>query len=305
MTQSFLFHRHSRYFKISLALIVFTLLLYAVHDEPGFPNGGTWLGYALGGIGTALTLWLMWFGARKRSYHSSVGTLHGWLSAHVHLGIALVFVVTLHAGFQFGWNIHTLAYVLMMLAVVSGSYGVFAYLRYPQLISKNEAGVTRDIMLREIFDLERECLFLSDGLHEEVHQVLVHAIDHTTLGGSLWQRLMPVETQRDKRKTRQVLLALKKRHEDEPRMDEEYDPNYDATMFIIADRITHTANIEKVERMRRLLELLGRRNILVKRLRLSIRYQTLMELWLAVHVPLSFALLAAIIVHVVTVFLYW
>ena len=40
---------------------------------------------------------------------------------------ALIVIATLHTGFQFGWNVHTLAYVLMMLVILSGMFGIAAY----------------------------------------------------------------------------------------------------------------------------------------------------------------------------------
>jgi hypothetical protein len=35
------------------------------------------------------------------------------------------------------------------------------------------------------------------------------------------------------------------------------------------------------------------------------RYKAVLDLWLYIHVPLSVALLAALTIHVVSVFLYW
>ena len=40
-------------------------------------------------------------------------------------------MATLHAAFQVGWNVHTLAYVLMLLVIASGIYGVVNYARLP------------------------------------------------------------------------------------------------------------------------------------------------------------------------------
>ena len=37
----------------------------------------------------------------------------------------------------------------------------------------------------------------------------------------------------------------------------------------------------------------------------DLQVQALMEVWLYVHVPLSIALLAALVAHVVSVFFYW
>ena len=54
-------------------------------------------------------------------------SLKAWVSAHVYLGLAVMVVATLHSGFQFGWNIHTRAYGLMVLVVVSGLCGITVY----------------------------------------------------------------------------------------------------------------------------------------------------------------------------------
>ena len=40
-----------------------------------------------------LIVWLMFFGMRKRRYMNNIGTLRGWLSAHIYLGTSLILVV--------------------------------------------------------------------------------------------------------------------------------------------------------------------------------------------------------------------
>jgi len=77
----FLTYAKGRYLKLTLWLVALTLLVYIFH-QPGQPaNGGTWYGYTLGTISAVLILWLMYFGRRKRDYHSTLGTVKGWLSA--------------------------------------------------------------------------------------------------------------------------------------------------------------------------------------------------------------------------------
>jgi len=147
MQESILAYRRLRYLWVASALAAIAIIAYAFHAPSEPPNGGTWLGYTLGGIGAALILVLAAFGRRKRAYSSRLGSVQGWLSAHVYLGIALVVIVTLHAGFQFGWNVHTLSYVLTCVVVGSGVVGVWFYLRYPGLMSQNRAAQTREQML--------------------------------------------------------------------------------------------------------------------------------------------------------------
>src|SRR5262249_38633310 len=127
MHDSILTHAKSRYLWISVALMGAGLIAYVWHDPGGPPNGGTWLGYTLGTIAALLIVWLMFFGVRKRSYLGNVGTLRGWLSAHIYLGTALILIVLLHAGFQFAWNLHTFTFVLMLVVIFSGFFGVYVY----------------------------------------------------------------------------------------------------------------------------------------------------------------------------------
>jgi hypothetical protein len=63
-----------------------------------------------------------------------------------------------HSGFQVGWNVHTLALVLMLIVIFSGFFGVYAYLRYPTLMTRNRQDATRDAMLEEIAELDQHAL---------------------------------------------------------------------------------------------------------------------------------------------------
>ena len=123
MYQSIANYRNARYFWVATALSIASSLAYYWHQPINSPNGGTWLGYTLGTIGALLIVWLMLLGIRKRNYRSNLGTVQGWTSAHVYLGTALLIVATLHCGLQFGYNIHTFAYVLMVMVIFSGFFG--------------------------------------------------------------------------------------------------------------------------------------------------------------------------------------
>ncbi|MGD8828846.1 MAG: hypothetical protein PVG21_09100, partial [Gammaproteobacteria bacterium] len=150
MNPSFLTYRKFLYLKLALLLVVAAATAYALDSPLSGRNGGTPLGYILGTIGALIILWLLWYGIRKRQFHSSDGTVKGWLSAHVYFGIALVIIATLHCAFQFGFNIHTLAYGLMVAVVLSGFYGIYAYARYPRAMTENRANMSPQAMLREV-----------------------------------------------------------------------------------------------------------------------------------------------------------
>ena len=169
MHTSILLFRNFRYLKISVAILAVSILAYAIHDPLGKPNGGTWLGYTLGGFAAVLIVWLAWFGVRKRQYGVGKLLLEDWASAHVYLGLSLLVIATLHSGFQFGINIHTLAYALMVLVIGSGAFGLYAYMRYPRLRSvKRGAGALGDVW-ELVAGMSRDCFEIARDLPDEVY----------------------------------------------------------------------------------------------------------------------------------------
>jgi len=180
-----------RYGRGALVLTLLTLALYTsqLFDTPQPPNGGTWQGYVLGTVGALLIVWLSCLGIRKRSYATRLGTVQGWTSAHVWLGFALLVVATLHSAAQFGWNVHTLAYVLMCLVVVSGVYGLYAYSHMPSRLSENSAGKGRDAWLAELGELDDSIEDAARSCNAEVQAMALSALERTRLGGGLWAQL--------------------------------------------------------------------------------------------------------------------
>jgi len=53
------------------------------------------------------------------------------------------------------------------------------------------------------------------------------------------------------------------------------------------------------------VKLLQRKGAVLERIRQQMRIRALLEVWLYVHVPLTFALIAALAAHIVSVFFYW
>ncbi len=276
MHESVLIYRGSRYLKLALALVAVAIVAYIVDTPAGVPNGGTWLGYTLGTIGAVLIVWLMWFGVRKRTFAPGHVKLEDWLSAHVYLGLALIVVATLHTGFQFGLNVHTLAYALMMLVILSGVFGLYSYIRYPKEMTENRRGSSLDEMLQEIADLDQECRDLGVKLSDEINAAVVDAGQNSRVGGGLMRQLSG------------------------------HDPSC-ATAAAIArvEALAQTVADEDTAHVRRLISRLSRKSELLQRARLDVRLMALMQVWLYVHVPITIALVAALIAHIIAVFYYW
>jgi hypothetical protein len=265
-----------RWLKLAIALAAAAGLAYLWHDPPVRPYGGTWLGYALGTIGAVLILWLTAYGVRKRSYRSNVGTVQGWLSAHVYLGIALVVVATLHTGFQVGWNVHTLAYVLTLLVVASGFYGVFMYLRVPRAMTENLGEETLESIVLRIGDIDREMREQGMSLPDDLFALVERSAGQTRLGGSAWRLLSGQDSGCATAAAVREWPALARRL---------------------------TGDVAKLDK--EVFALMLRKNELLGRARRDLRHKALLDLWLYVHVPLALALLAALAAHVISVFIYW
>ena len=289
MQTSILAYQKRRYLWAALALTFVTVTAYWVHDPQEPPNGGTLLGYILGTIGALMIVCLTWFGVRKRRYNSTAGTLQGWLSAHVYFGIALFVVVLLHAGFQVGWNIHTLAFALMTLVIASGLYGVFVYMKYPERMSDNRDGASRSELLDQLEDIDRRSRRVAENMPSEYRDFANSGIQRTELGSTLWQRL---------------------RNEDRSRIQLPHDsatvpnPGQEAAMDWLAEQQSRAA-ADSAATIAELSALLRNKRKLLRQVGVDLKLQAGIELWLYAHVPLTAALLVALIGHIVIVFLYW
>ena len=274
--RSILEYAQFRWFKVAIALSIAASAAYLWHDPALKPHGGTWLGYTLGTIGALLILWLLWYGVRKRSYRSTSGTVQGWLSAHVYLGVALVVVVTLHTGFELGWNVHTLAYVLMLAVVGTGLYGVTLYLRVPRAMTENLGVETLDAILLKVADIDAEMRERALSLPDALFALVDRSVAGTRLGGSL-RRLMSAR-----------------------------DPGCPTAAAIAAwGAAAQPLSGEAAKLGKDVYGLLLRKQQLLEQARRDLRHKALLDLWLYFHVPLAFMLLAALAAHVVAVFIYW
>ena len=223
--------------------------------------------------------------------------MQGWLSAHVYLGSALIVIATLHAGMQFGWNVHTLAYALTCLVVASGFAGVWLYLRYPEQMSRNRAAQTREQMLAELADLDRLCARQAAALGGDFPDVIMSGRDRTMLGGSAWALLAG----RDRSSVLLPSPAAVGRGQQRGLAN----PSQTRLLDWLGAELAESTDGERTRQIHELMSLVGARRGLLDRLRRDAQIRAWLEAWLYLHIPATFALIAALIAHIVTVFLYW
>ena len=287
--RNLLLFRGARYLWWSLVLLIVSTVLYETQGRVQPPNGGTWQGYVLGTIGALLIVWLTFLGVRKRSYKTTLGTVQGWTSAHVYLGTALLIIATLHTGFQVGWNLHTLAYALMIVVIASGFFGLFSYLNHPVLISKNREGGGRAELFAELFELDKQARSLAQKCAPEVGLAVASSIERTTLGGGVYAQLFSGD---DSFFVRGAGAPVR-------------NADQQAVIDFVAERLPRAQKGIEAANLQQLIVLLCRRQAVLRRIRRDIRLRGWLKIWLYFHVPVTFALLVALVVHIVSTFVYW
>ncbi|WP_173425732.1 hypothetical protein [Aurantiacibacter marinus] len=268
---SFLKHRRWRWAKIATVLSIVAIASYLLVDVTPRHNGGSWYGYTLGTIGALLILWLSMLGVRKRNMSEGRWSLKAWTSAHVYLGLALVVIATLHTGFQLGWNVHTLAWALMLVVVISGIYGISAYAALPKEISSNRRQMTKGDMLEALAAIDRQLESAAQPLARDEADLVIGALEQDPFDFGIGARLSG-----QYRRCR-TIAALKQLNATAP----------------------HEAPVEKVA------SLLRKRRAQLEQIRRQMRLRALLDIWLYVHVPVTIALIAALTAHIVSVFYYW
>jgi hypothetical protein len=293
--QSLLLYRSARYFWWAVLLSLGSVALYLTPTGLSSRSGNTWQGYVLGSLGLALILWLTALGIRKRSYRSTMGSVQGWASAHVYLGLALIVVATLHCAFQFGWNVHTLAYVLMCAVIGSGIIGLLFYMSAPGEVTENRAGGTRAELFGELFDLDARARELADGCAPSAALAVRSSIERTAIGGGALAQLTGSDRSR---------LLLEK---GEGGSGTQLLANTDQQPVIdfISARLPRAERRSEAAVLQELVTVLCRRQMVLRRIRRDIRLYAWLKVWLYVHVPLTLALIAALLVHATVTFMYW
>jgi hypothetical protein len=274
--ESFLQYRRYRWFKIALLLSILFVAAYLMIDVQPRHNGGSWLGYTLGTIGALLILWLSMLGIRKRNITRGRWSLKAWTSAHVYLGLALIVVALLHTGFQFGWNVHTLSFVLMMLVILSGTYGIAVYAALPQGLSDSRSEMTGPQMIEAVNNLDKQIQAAAQPLSDTDSAIVLGSMGEDPFGGGVWRRLTGSYP---KCRNRAALAAMRQR--------------------------LGEATGKQAAAVEQVVTLLERKAAALQRVRGYVRRRALLEIWLYIHVPLTFVLIAALVAHVVSVFFYW
>jgi hypothetical protein len=144
----------------------------------------------------------------------------------------------------------------------------------------------------EIVEIDRQAARLAGALPAEYGELVASHRDRTVLGGGAWALLAGLDRSR-------VVLPGAGGQRPVP------NARGAATLQWLADRLARNTDGQLGPHIQDLLQLMTARRAAQDRLREDLRLQAWLDIWLWFHVPLAFGLLAALLAHVVAVFLYW
>lgn len=252
---------------IAGGLLVALVASYVAYvSAAGTAHGGSFWGLGYGIAASALVLLLTAFGWRKRAYRSKLGTLEGWLQAHVYLGVLVLLVALFHSGFRFEDRVATAALATMAAVVVSGLVGAAFYTVYPRLLTEVQSNLSTAEISERLNRLAASMARLVAGrsrAFEGVYREVASSGAPRGLAG--WRLLfgrMPGESEG-------------------------------------WSRLLGRVPPEEQEALRQLLVLARQHRELHLRLAYQERYKNLLDVWLWVHLPLTVLLLVLIVAHVV------
>jgi predicted membrane channel-forming protein YqfA (hemolysin III family) len=239
-----------------------------------FPHGGSSWGLGYGIAGTALILLLAFYGIRKRWYRSRFGTLEQWLQSHIYLGLLVIVLLIFHAGMRYTDTIAVTTLVLAAVVVASGIAGAILYVTVPRLLTEVESDLTVPEISDQLNQLARSMARVASGRSAAFQRIYDELVRQTQPGALAGWRLLLSR------------LARKSAH----------DTDWTRLLTLVPK--------EEQEELRQMLVISRQRKELLLRLVYQQRYRNVLEFWLFIHVPFTFALLVFAALHIAAVFYY-
>ena len=288
---------HKPWAMASGAILLAALVAYVPYAlGAGHPAGGTWPGLIYGITGFAMMAFVTLLSLRKKFPIWRIGRTQAWMRGHLWLGALSFPLIVLHAAFGFG---HGLSEWLMWMFLVVFASGVFgAWLQHTM-----PRRMLRDVPMETIFE---QIVHVRAQLLDEADTVVADASGRLELaatatsgssGAAALASVMRLEADDTAplrefyvREMRPFVQAPSGGHPlaDARTATSRFDglralvpPALHAAVADLASICEEEAQLMRQERMHRMLH--G---------------------WLLVHVPLSFALMALAVVHIVVALRY-
>jgi hypothetical protein len=141
----------------------------------GGASGGTWYGIIFGSAGSAMMLFAMLLGLKKRFRTLRVGRAYHWMQGHVWLGLLAYPIILFHSGFRFGGDFTSIIMWMFTIVVISGIVGLVIQQYMPSKL-------LREVRFETIYE---QIDHVVDQLQEEAETLVKAAIGES--GGEAFE----------------------------------------------------------------------------------------------------------------------
>jgi hypothetical protein len=279
---------------LALTFAVIVYLPYASGDVPARGGSPLGLAYGIAGFGAMAIVTLL--SLRKRFPIWRIGRTQSWMRAHLWLGALSLPLILLHAGFLSGHGLTSVLMWLFAVVYVSGVFGAWLQHTVP-------ARIMRDVPMETIYD---QIARVREQLVDEADTVVAEASGKLQVSVAV-----PWPAEASAKAAANALASVMRIGADDAAPLREF---YTREMrpFIEKPTRAHPLADETAAAVR-----FGKLRPLVppalaaavtdlasiceeeRQLQRQERMHRLLHGWLVVHVPLSFALMALAVVHIV------
>ena len=287
-----------------------------------WPGGSSPPGFAYGVVGGLLILFEFFLWPRKKMRTWRIGRVQTWMRAHIWLGLLTVPLLVMHSGFHFGEALSTVLMVLFLVVIASGIYGLILQQIIPRKMLSEIPAETIYSQIDRMSALladEGEQIVLATCGPPEGETDFARAVAeetgrnrgdvHITVGavrkvgsvqGKTLRTMIPAEPIAGSELLRNVYKGkvVDFLRDGERSRSPLVDPNKSASVF---HDLRAKCPAEAHEAITAIEDLCGQRRQFDRQRRLH-RW---LHGWLLVHLPLSVALVALMIVHIIVTLKYW
>jgi len=207
-----------------------------------------------------------------------VGRLEVWYYWHLMLGCLSILLILTHAGFRFDNVVAMLAFVCLVGVVLTGILGYFIYRFVPPALTQIEERVqkTPEELREELRAVNQELEEVSRGKSPRFREIYEReaAIPGISLSPSLRWLWGPASIQRDTVRPDRMRLVI------------------------------NEIPAAEQEDFRKMVRLVFQEEKLEVSLYPQLRYDYLLKIWLALHIPLTAGLMVFSLIHIVSIWYY-
>jgi hypothetical protein len=268
-----------------LAVLAVALYLGLDHWTPGGLTGGSTIGLWYGIAGSLLMVFAgLLSGLRKVPAWWWIGSRKAWLRGHVWLGLLSGVLVLCHSGFHWGGPLEIVLWIVLAATLLTGLLGLYLQHILPRMITTR---VAREAPYEQIPHL---CQMLRKKAHETISSIWGVSVQESQASVMATQVGIGAKIQLQEFFEKQVRPVLADRY---------------VRSLPLANRMRAEAAFSYLRALPGLAEVRDQVNQLEslceerRQLAEQERLHAWLHGWLLVHIPLSVALLAIGVAHVV------